>query len=137
MGAILTPAVGTVRQIDHAAADAAHAALLGALAARAAVPRDVPPAAQPVVADSFDPIRRSVSLFDALAAVDAKKPATDAARITALEAELARVCRLFEQTEGDLLVELQTALNETCNGYHDDGHADRVARVYGLRAEGV
>ena len=93
--------------------------------------------AQPVVADSFDPIRRSVSLFEALAAVDAKKPATDAARITALEAELARVCRLFEQTESDLLVELQTALNETCNGYQDDGHADRVARVYGLRAEGV
>ena len=95
------------------------------------------PAAQPVVADSFDPIRRSVSLFDALAAVDAKKPATDAARITALEAELARVCRLFEQTESGLLVELQTALNETCNGYHSDGHADRVARVYGLQAEGV
>ena len=93
--------------------------------------------AQPVVADSFDPIRRSVSLFDALAAVDAKQPATDAARITALEAELARVCRLFEQTESGLLVELQTALNETCNGYHDDGHADRVARLYGLRAEGV
>lgn len=41
MGQILTPAVGTVRRVDHAAADAAHAALLGALAARAAVPRSI------------------------------------------------------------------------------------------------
>ncbi len=91
----------------------------------------------PAVADSFDPIRRSVSLHDALQRVDALKPATDAARITALESELARVCRLFEQVESDLLVELQTALNETCNGYHAEGHASRVERVYGLRREGV
>lgn len=40
MGQILTPAIGAIRKIDGPAADAAHAALLGALAARAAVPRD-------------------------------------------------------------------------------------------------
>lgn len=114
MGQILTPAIDAVRHLTPA-------------------PLKLVP--QPEQADSFDPIRRSVSLFDALARVDAKKPATDAARITALEAELARVCRVFEQTESNLLVELQTALSETRNGYHDDGHADRVARVYGLRAE--
>ena len=126
----LLEALRTRQPIGNLAAVAHYSALAVEAAA-------LKPAAQPVVADSFDPIRRSVSLFDALERVDAKKPATDAARITALEAELARVCRVFEQTESDLLVELQTALNETCNGYHNDGHADRVARVYGLRAEGV
>lgn len=40
MGSILTPAIDAIRKIDGPAADAAHAALLGALAARAAVPRD-------------------------------------------------------------------------------------------------
>ena len=40
MGAILTPAIDAIRKIDEPAADKAHAALLGALAARAAVPRD-------------------------------------------------------------------------------------------------
>ena len=133
MGSILTPAIDAVRHIDHAAADAAHAALLGALAAKAVQPRIV---VRPPMAETFDPIRRSVSLFEALADVDAKAT-TDAQRITALEQKLAEVCRLFEQTESDLLVELQTALNETCNGYHDDGHAARVERVYRLRAEAV
>lgn len=40
MGAILTPAIDAIRKINAPAADAAHATLLGALAARAAVPRD-------------------------------------------------------------------------------------------------
>lgn len=124
MGQILTPAFDATRKLVAVA----H---YSAMAVQAAAIKS------PAAADSFDPIRRSVSFHDALERVDAIQPATDAARITALESELARVCRLFEQVESDLLVELQTALNETCNGYHDEGHASRVERVYGLRMEGV
>lgn len=115
MGAIPTTAIDAIRNMS-------------------AAPK-LPP--QSAMAESFDPIRRSVALADVLAVIDQQTPATDAARITALETALANVCRLFEATESDLLVELQTALNDTCNGYHNDGHAERVARVYGLRMEGL
>lgn len=113
MGKILTPAIDGIRHIAPA----------------------LKLVQQPAPADSFDPIRRSPSLHELLVEVDAKAK-TDAQRITALEQTLADVVAKFVELESDLLVELQTALNETCAGYHDDGHAARVARVYGLRMEG-
>jgi hypothetical protein len=38
--------------------------------------------------------------------------------------------------ERELLLELQLALNETCNQYHSDGHAARVKERFGLVMEG-
>ena len=37
--------------------------------------------------------------------------------------------------ERDLIRELQLALNETCNSYHDAGHAKRVKETFGLVME--
>lgn len=102
-------------------------------------------AGQPTPAESFNPIRRAPALTDVLAQCDALTEQASAqfpqhrasVRVGVLEAKLAEVLRLFETTESDLLVELHTALQETCNGYHDDGHAARVERAYGLRVEAL
>lgn len=76
MGQILTPAVSAIRAVNHAAADAAHTALLGALAARAAQPRtlgqfgavaqrslpcpsDMDPGADDLADDDTDPVLAS------------------------------------------------------------------------------
>lgn len=48
-----------------------------------------------------------------------------------LRRELHRAAAL----ERDLIRELQLALNETCNSYHDAGHAKRVKKQYGLVME--
>ena len=40
------------------------------------------------------------------------------------------------QLERELIRELQLALNETCNSYHDAGHAQRVKATFGLVMEG-
>jgi hypothetical protein len=52
-----------------------------------------------------------------------------------LGAHLRELAHFAASVESDLLKELQLALNETCNQYHTDGHADRVLRVYGLVGE--
>jgi hypothetical protein len=49
-----------------------------------------------------------------------------------LRRELHRAAAL----ERELLRELQLALNETCNSYHDAGHAKRVKETFGLVMEG-
>lgn len=49
-----------------------------------------------------------------------------------LRRELHRAAAL----ERELLRELQLALNETCNSYHDAGHAQRVKATFGLVMEG-
>jgi hypothetical protein len=49
-----------------------------------------------------------------------------------LRRELHRAAAL----ERELLRELQLALNETCNSYHDAGHAKRVKATFGLVMEG-
>lgn len=49
-----------------------------------------------------------------------------------LRRELHRAAAL----ERELLRELQIALNETCNSYHDAGHAARVKQTFGLVMEG-
>lgn len=48
-----------------------------------------------------------------------------------LRRELHRAAAL----ERELLRELQLALNETCNSYHDAGHAKRVKETFGLVME--
>lgn len=48
------------------------------------------------------------------------------------EDRLAFECGVLGSFVRELMGELQLALNETCNQYHTDGHADRVLRVYGL-----
>ena len=48
-----------------------------------------------------------------------------------LRRELGRAAAL----ERDLIRELQLALNETCNSYHDAGHAKRVKETFGLVME--
>lgn len=52
-----------------------------------------------------------------------------------LGAHLRELAHFAASVESDLLKELQLALNEACNQYHTDGHADRVLRVYGLVGE--
>ena len=49
-----------------------------------------------------------------------------------LRRELHRAAAL----ERELIRELQLALNETCNSYHDAGHAQRVKATFGLVMEG-
>lgn len=49
-----------------------------------------------------------------------------------LRRELHRAAAL----ERELIRELQLALNETCNQYHDAGHAARVKQTFGLVMEG-
>ena len=49
-----------------------------------------------------------------------------------LRLELHRAAAL----ERELIRELQLALNETCNQYHNDGHAARVKERFGLVMEG-
>lgn len=49
-----------------------------------------------------------------------------------LRRELSRAAAL----ERELLRELQIALNETCNQYHNAGHAERVKARFGLVMEG-
>lgn len=48
-----------------------------------------------------------------------------------LRRELSRAAAL----ERELIRELQIALNETCNQYHNAGHADRVKERFGLVME--
>lgn len=48
-----------------------------------------------------------------------------------LRLELHRAAAL----ERELIRELQLALNETCNQYHNDGHAARVKQTFGLVME--
>ena len=48
-----------------------------------------------------------------------------------LRRELHRAAAL----ERELIRELQLALNETCNSYHDAGHAKRVKETFGLVME--
>ena len=52
-----------------------------------------------------------------------------------LGAHLRELAHFAASVESDLLKELQLALNETCNQYHTDGHADRVKERFGLVME--
>lgn len=47
---------------------------------------------------------------------------------------LAFECGVLGTFVRELMGELQLALNETCNQYYTDGHADRVKAQYGLEA---
>lgn len=54
------------------------------------------------------------------------------AELGALTALVRHACWEMARLEKSLLRELQLALNETCNEYHDAGHADRLLTQYGL-----
>lgn len=66
-------------------------------------------------------------------------PTDDAGRLAfecgMLASSLRCIADQFREVEADLLRELQLALNETCNSYHDAGHAARVEKRYGLVAQ--
>lgn len=51
------------------------------------------------------------------------------------EQRLAFECGVLGSFVRELMGELQLALNETCNQYHMDGHADRVKAQYGLEMQ--
>ena len=52
-----------------------------------------------------------------------------------LASSLRVIADQFREVEADLLRELQLALNETCNSYHNAGHAARVEKRFGLVAQ--